>query len=97
VRERQVEWLPGTREALRALPPVPRRKVREALRDLQRGNADGKPLEQELAGLWRIAVGDLRLVYRQTAATIVLVAIGPRRTIYRDLEIALRAASARRK
>jgi len=60
--------------------------VRESLRDLQRGAAVGEPLRAELAGRWRIRVGSLRIVYRVSDATLLIVAVGPRRTIYTELE-----------
>lgn len=94
--ERRLVMLPRAADALRRLPPARKRKVREALRDLRRGGAVGRPLDQELTGLSRIRVGDLRLIYREEGRTLVFVAIGPRRTIYTELEREARAAKAGR-
>ncbi|MBI2774179.1 MAG: type II toxin-antitoxin system RelE/ParE family toxin [Chloroflexi bacterium] len=60
--------------------------MREALAALRNEPALGEPLHRELNGLQRIRVGQLRLVYRRTGASLEVVAIGPRKTIYVDLE-----------
>ena len=46
-----------------------------------------KPLTGDLAGLWRIRVGDSRLVYFPHAESrrITLVSFGPRGSVYGDL------------
>ena len=62
------------------------RKVRAALAELERDPDLGEPLERELAGMSRIRVGQLRIVYRQSSVRLEVVAIGPRRTIYTELE-----------
>ena len=71
---------------MRWLPPQTKRKVRAALAELERDPYLGEPLERELAGLWRIRVGQLRIVYRRSSVGLEVVAIGPRRTIYTALE-----------
>lgn len=71
---------------LRQLAPEPKRKVRAALAALQHDPNLGEPLERELTGLRRVRVGQLRIVYRVTAAGVEVVAVGPRRSIYTTLE-----------
>jgi mRNA-degrading endonuclease RelE of RelBE toxin-antitoxin system len=44
----------------------------------------------------RIRVGQLRIVYRVSASAVEIVAVGPRRTIYAELEREARRADARR-
>ena len=86
VRSRRVLVLPATAEVVRRLPPETKRKVRAALAELERDPHLGEPLERELTGMRRLRVGQLRVVYRTSTAGIEIVAIGPRRTIYTELE-----------
>lgn len=83
---RRVVLLPGTADIVRRLPPETKRKVRAALAELQRDPDLGEPLERQLTGMWRIRVGQLRIVYRKSSAGLEVVAVGPRRTIYTELE-----------
>ena len=82
--------LPEVADVLRRLPPEAKRKVRVALAELRRDPDLGEPLERELAGMRRLRVGQLRIVYRPSPARLEVVAIGPRRTIYTELERAAR-------
>ncbi|HEV8469253.1 MAG TPA: type II toxin-antitoxin system RelE/ParE family toxin [Candidatus Limnocylindria bacterium] len=82
----RVRLLPEVAELLRRLPPDRKRKVRAALDELQRDPDLGEPLGRELAGLWRIRVGQLRVVYGRRSGALEVVAIGPRRTVYTELE-----------
>ncbi len=89
-RGQRVVVLPEVRDVLRSLPPATKGKVRAALDALRSDPHLGDPLHRELTGRRRIRVGQLRIIYRLTGATIEVVAIGPRRTIYVDLERAAR-------
>lgn len=60
--------------------------MRAALDSLLSGALEGEPLRDELAGSFRIRVGRFRIVYRLTSGRVEFVAIGPRTTIYTDLE-----------
>jgi mRNA-degrading endonuclease RelE of RelBE toxin-antitoxin system len=93
VRSRRVLLLQKTADVVRRLPPQPKRKVRAALAELQRDPDLGEPLERELTGMRRIRVGQLRIVYRVATAGVEVVAIGPRRSIYAELERDARRAS----
>lgn len=64
--------------------------MREALASLQHDPRLGESLHQALEGLWRIRVGDFRVVYEPSGEGVIVVAIGPRATIYVDLERAAR-------
>jgi mRNA-degrading endonuclease RelE of RelBE toxin-antitoxin system len=83
--------LPGVADLVRQLPPARKRKVRAALDELLRDPELGEALERELVGLRRIRVGELRVIYRTTGQGIEIVALGPRRTIYLELERAARS------
>ena len=72
------------RALIRHLHPELKKKVRAALQVIL-GNPDhGKALRDELLGLRSTRVGRLRIIYRVASASIDLVAIGPRRTIYEE-------------
>ncbi len=83
---RRAVFLARAREAVRALPPDVKRRVRAAIDELKLDPTSGEPLGGELSGLLRARVGRYRVVYRATADAIEVVAVGPRRTIYVDLE-----------
>lgn len=79
---------------VRQLPPERKRKVRAALAELQRDPDLGEPLERELTGMRRIRVAQPRIVYRVSALAVEIVAIGPRRSIYAELEREARGATS---
>lgn len=57
-------WLhPRVWDFCRALPPVPRKKFRAALRGLERERGDIKPLEGRLSGYWRLRSGAYRVLF----------------------------------
>ena len=86
MRERRVVVPPKVLEVVRRLAPARKRKVHAALRELARDPHLGEPLQRELAGMWRVRVGEVRVMYRFSTGVIQVVAIGPRRTIYAELE-----------
>ncbi|HEY1661965.1 MAG TPA: hypothetical protein VGI03_06060 [Verrucomicrobiae bacterium] len=57
-------WLVG-------LPPDSKKRVRQALRDLQRGRGDIQALRNELAGFNRLRIGGMRIVYSQHPGRII--------------------------
>ena len=70
---------------LRHLHPHLKRSVRKALDDLAGDPFMGKPLQDELAGLWSLAVARYRLIYQVNERDIAVVFLGPRRTVYERL------------
>ena len=72
------------RGLIRNLHPDLKRKVRAALKENLRDPGVGKPLREELGGLRSFRVGRIRIIYRDSAPHIDLVALGPRRQIYAD-------------
>lgn len=70
---------------LRTLPPETKRKLRSGLTLLIDSPRAGKPLRAELAGLWSLRIGRLRIIYRIERSTIDIIAIGPRSSIYGDV------------
>lgn len=69
---------------LRGLHPELKRRVRAGLDRLVADASAGKALRGELAGLRSLRVGRIRVVYRETASAIDIVAVGPRERIYEE-------------
>ncbi|HUK05879.1 MAG TPA: type II toxin-antitoxin system RelE/ParE family toxin [Burkholderiales bacterium] len=71
--------------AIRNLHPGIKRKLRGALEAILRDVHAGKPLKEELRGLWSLRVGRFRVIYRPSPGrNIDLVAFGPRERIYEE-------------
>ena len=83
---RQAIYLAAARDVFRALPPEVKRRVRAEIDALKVDPSRGEPLHGDLTGLLRARVGRYRVVYRLTADAIQIWAVGPRSTIYVDLE-----------
>jgi len=81
-----------TRTLIRHLPPARKRSVRESLQAIASEPTLGKALQEELGGLFSYRVGGFRIVYSVDAAKrrVHFVALGPRRTIYAEVEMELR-------
>lgn len=85
-RPRPLAIAPDVAEVVRVLAPNATRKVREAIEAIRDDPTIGSELVRELSGLRRLRVGQLRIVYRIASRQVQIVAIGPRATIYIDLE-----------
>ena len=84
-----IQILPAAQRAMAGLPKPVRRRVDEhilSLADDPRPHG-ALPLKGEGKGLWRLRVGDYRILYQiQDAVLIVLVIdVGHRRDVYRQL------------
>ena len=84
---------PKVQETLRAFPPQTKRYIQEALHELPRDPWIGKPLRDELAGFYSFRVRRFRIVYQieRHIVTVVVIAIGPRETIYEELAEQIRS------
>ena len=72
-------------ELVRGLHPELKRKVRAGLDLIRADTTSGKALHGELAALRSLRVGQFRIVYRLAPRRVIeLVAIGPRRSIYKE-------------
>jgi mRNA-degrading endonuclease RelE of RelBE toxin-antitoxin system len=69
----------------RTLHPQSKARVRAAIDGLRPDPTIGRPLRDELTGLWRYPVGRLRIVYRFDDNMLEVVSIGPRAVIYEEL------------
>jgi mRNA-degrading endonuclease RelE of RelBE toxin-antitoxin system len=56
---------------LRNLPPKPKRRVRAALKGLERWQGDIKPLRGELQDFYRLRIGGYRIVCRVISGSLV--------------------------
>ncbi len=63
----KVEVAAQVADFVKRLPPEPRRRLRRALRDLEKEKGDIKPLEAPLDGYCRLRVGGYRVVLSYTA------------------------------
>lgn len=71
------------RRAYRKLPPPARARVDAVLRELGYDPAAGRPLTGDWAGRRSRRCGSLRVIYRFADKTVQVLAIGPRRSVYR--------------
>ncbi len=70
---------------IRDLHPHLKRKIKSSLLEILSNPRSGKPLKDELAGLWSYRVSRFRIIYRiPRSRRIDLVAIGPRERIYEE-------------
>ena len=83
-RARRLRLPPDVASLLRGLHPELKRRVRAGLDRLVADPTAGKALRGELAGLHSLCVGRIRVVYRETARVINIVAVGPRERIYEE-------------
>jgi mRNA-degrading endonuclease RelE of RelBE toxin-antitoxin system len=80
------------RQALRRMTPTMRQEVDNAVRAVMDDPEAGKPLKGALAGLRALRFqpnrSEARLIYRDEpdSMRIVLVYVGPRENIYRELD-----------
>lgn len=83
-RPRRLRVSSELRELIRHLHPDLKRKVRAGLEEILHDPGVGKPLREELDGLRSLRVGRIRIIYRDSAPYVDLVAVGPRRQIYAE-------------
>jgi mRNA interferase RelE/StbE len=66
----------------RTLAPETRQRLRHALQELAAGRGDIKPLERELAGLYRLRVGQHRVIFRYAGRQVRCFYAAPRDIVY---------------
>ena len=80
---------------MRTAPPAVRQQIRAALRNLEQGRGDRRPLQGRLDGYWRLRVGAWRVVYRHRGGRVECFFAGPRNIVYELLEAQLPEILAR--
>jgi len=78
------------RDAIGLLPPDTKRKVRAALAAILDEPNVGDPLRDRLIGYRRVRIGRWRVVYRERACIVEILAMGPRATAHEELLARLR-------
>lgn len=74
-----------TAELIRGMHPELKKKIRASLQIILSDPSSGKPLKDELSGLWSFRVGGFRIIYRaEDNRVIEVVAVGPRERIYEE-------------
>lgn len=83
---------PLVEETITHLPPNLKRKIRSALEAIREDPHLGKPLKDELRGLWSYPVSRYRIVYRihRGRIEIQVIDLGPRNLIYARVLEAMR-------
>lgn len=72
-------------DMIRTLHPELKRKIKSALKQILENPSSGKALKEELNGLRSYRVSRIRIIYKPaTKSVIEIVAIGPRKNIYRE-------------
>ncbi len=94
-RRRPLAIAPEVADLIRVLAPNAKRKMGEAIEAIREDPTIGSELVRELSGLRRLRVGQLRVVYRVASRHVQVIAIGPRATIYVDLEARQRRGESR--
>jgi mRNA-degrading endonuclease RelE of RelBE toxin-antitoxin system len=77
----KVRLAPQVVDFVRGLAPQPRRRQRLALRDLQKGRGDVKPLEGPLHDYCRLRVGPYRIILSYTKSRTIDCVFAERRSI----------------
>ncbi len=80
--------MPGVQLSLRNFPPQTKRYIRQALMEISQSPESGKPLREELTGLYSFRTKRFRIIYQiqPHLKMISVVGIGPRATIYEELK-----------
>jgi mRNA-degrading endonuclease RelE of RelBE toxin-antitoxin system len=86
-----VKWrlviTPVAQAALRIYSPETKQYIRAGLDEILDNPKIGKKLKDDLAGFFSYRVRRFRIIYQlqQHLVTIVVIAVGPGKTIYHDL------------
>ncbi|MGH7962854.1 MAG: type II toxin-antitoxin system RelE/ParE family toxin [Candidatus Binatia bacterium] len=81
---RGIRLPPEVQASIRVMHPDLKRRVRAAIDSIRAAPKSGKSLKRELRGWRSLAVGRVRIIYRETRAAIEIGAIGSRASIYLD-------------
>ena len=77
-------------DLVRSLHPQIKRKVRAALDEILKNPVSGKQLQGELAAFRSFRIGKIRIIYREKAGILEVVAIGRREVIYYETTLLVR-------
>ena len=76
-------------ESIRILPPLIKRQIRGGLESIQEDPHLGKPLQDDLHGLWSYRVSRYRIVYliHEHHIEVEVIDLGPRSIIYERVSV----------
>ncbi len=77
----KVRLSPHVVEFIRSLAPEPRRRIRLALRRLEKGQGDIKPLEGPLQDYCRLRIGSYRIILSYRTSRTIECVFAERRSI----------------
>ena len=77
----KVRQAPQVVDFVRSLAPEPRRRLRRALRDLEKGAGDVKPLEGPLQEYCRLRVGSYRVIVMYSRSHSIECVFAERRSL----------------
>jgi mRNA-degrading endonuclease RelE of RelBE toxin-antitoxin system len=77
----KVRLAPQVVDFVRGLAPEPRRRLRSALRDLEKGRGDIQPLEGPLQDYCRLRVGPYRIILSYSRSRTIDCVFAERRSI----------------
>ena len=79
----------NTLRAIRKLDADARRRVVARIDGLASNPTAGTRLKGEFAGLWRVRVGEYRIIYelRQSEVTVLVLRVAHRREVYRQGQV----------
>ena len=85
---------PAVQAAIRTFPPETKRYIRQGFEEVRKDPFAGKALKDDLAELYSFRVRRFRIVYRveKRIITVLVVGVGHRRTIYRDVLTEMRSS-----
>jgi mRNA-degrading endonuclease RelE of RelBE toxin-antitoxin system len=91
VKGYRARYTPEAAGRIRKLHPQIKREIREGIRSLLQTPLAGHALHFELAGYWSYRVRTHRVIYtvNDDDATLDIVFVGPRRTVYEALRALL--------
>ena len=77
----------SAKKELRALHPVDRKRVAQAIRDLRQDPRPPGCKKLKRVGAWRVRIGDCRVVcdVDDDSLLVTVLKVGHRRDVYRDL------------
>ena len=85
---KRVLLAPQVVDFIRKLPPAPKRRVREALRNLGLGRGDIKPLSPPLDGYCRVRIGGYRVVFAYGSRGAIECIFAEQRSVVYELLVA---------
>jgi len=83
---------PSVAESIKAFSPSLKKKIRKALEAIGEDPHIGKPLRDELKGLWSFRVSRYRIIYRihRSRIEVQVIDVGPRNIIYERIVEAIK-------